>query len=243
MFDLVNPARADRRLVGWSGQTRSNAGLTSQEQRYDWHGLMGGTQRRLTSASPPFAPRSGCTRQRTARSSVFLTVRAVLAQESVRSPLHQIVAPLIAWRGVSRHVVARRCCCARYCARLLNHRPWCGCGCSCGRGYRRTFRRRRGFGFTRENACRRRFRRHYSRSFGERGSDRRTLRRRRGACGRTRTRVRDHGRALRPDRTGCIRALRLGNRKIRLNNLKQAPRGARTRAGTGCQRPERASGT
>ena len=54
-----------------------------------------------------------------ARWSVFLTVRAVLAQESVRSPLHRIVARLIAWRGVSRHVVARRCCCARYRARLL----------------------------------------------------------------------------------------------------------------------------
>ena len=152
------------------------------------------------------ATRSGCTRQRTARSSVFLTVRAVLAQESVRSPLHRIVARLIASR-VSRHVVAV-CCCAR----LLNHRPWCGCGCSCGRGYRRSFRRRRGVGFTRESGCRRRFRRHYSRSFGERGSDRRTLRRRRGACRRIRTPARDYGRALRLHRTDCIHALRLGNK-------------------------------
>ena len=149
--------------------------------------------------------------------SVFLTVRAVLAQENVKPPLHRIVARLITWRGVSRDVVAWRCCCARYCARLLNHCPWCGCGCgcSCGRGYRRSFWHRRGVGFSRENACRRHFRRHYySRSFDERGSDRRTLRRRHDAYGRTRTRVHDPGRALRPDRAGRISALCMQDRSL-----------------------------
>ena len=47
-------------------------------------------------------------RDGTAKSLVFLTVRAVLAQESVRPPLHRIVARLITWCGVSRDVVAWR---------------------------------------------------------------------------------------------------------------------------------------
>ena len=84
--------------------------------------------------------------------SIFLTaVRAVLAQESERSPLHRIVA----WRGVSGQMVAR--CCARHRVRLSDRRLQCGCG--------RSFRRRHSVAFTRERAYRRHFRRHCSRRF------------------------------------------------------------------------------
>ena len=106
--------------------------------------------------------------------SVFLTERAVLTQESVRSPLHRIVARLIARRGISWQIVARL-----YCARTARgfFITALGAGAGCGR----SFRRRRGAAFSHESTCRRRFRRHDPRRFGQRGSDGWALRRRRGA--------------------------------------------------------------